>query len=347
MRLRPVSVALALLLLLVLAYTAWWVSAANQLKNAVAEQAERLRASGHEVTYEGPEAGGYPLALSASVRNLVIRRPDGLLWQGQALTAGARPWAPRTVEVRLPGWQRVTLPAAGGRPQLDLVAPEGRGEALLREDGTVRSFKLALPRPTLSPVLPEGGLPGWPEMITAFRLTVGADWPEVPPADHKAPGMAAAVRLEAVALPPIQGLGRTLDWLDLTARVMGPVPPALTAADVAPWSQAGGTVELELARLDWGRLNMAGSATLALDGQLQPIGAGSVKARGFEAVIDALQAAGNLQPNHAAMAQAALQLMAQKGEDGVRVLTLPLNLQERRLSVGPLPIAEVPPLQWP
>ncbi|HYE52542.1 MAG TPA: DUF2125 domain-containing protein [Azospirillaceae bacterium] len=347
MRLRPASVALSLLLLLVLAYTAWWVSASWTVRRALDDFAARQRAEGATLAYQGPEIGGFPFAVEATVRDLDYVRPDGVRWQAQALALAAPPWDPYAIAVALPGRQRATLPAAGARPLLDLVAAGGEGTLSLRPDGGLAALELALAKATLSPgPAAEGEAGTWPEMLTAARLVLGLRHPDVPPADHRAPGLTLRLAAEGASLPPVPGMAAVLDWVELTARVMGPPPAELSPAALSAWSGAGGTVELELARLDWGRLSASGSATVALDGTLQPIGAGSVKARGFESVVETLTAQGGLRPNQAAMVQTALSLLAQRGEDGVPVLTLPLTLQDRTLSAGPLPLAKVPEIRW-
>ena len=54
------------------------------------------------------------------------------------------------------------------------------------------------------------------------------------------------------------------------------------------WRDAGGSLELHRLTIDWGLTRVDATATLALDEDLQPMGAGAGKIAGYEAALDAL-----------------------------------------------------------
>src|SRR5262249_43224440 len=123
-----------------------------------------------------------------------------------------------------------------------------------------------------------------------------------------------------------------------------PLPP--TVAQLAAWSDAGGTVEVSRLDVAWGPLTLASSGTLALDRDLQPIGALSAKVRGFDRALDAFAAAGQLAPNQASVAKVALGWLAQPEKDGEKVVTAPISAQDGWIYFGPLRFARVPRVTW-
>jgi hypothetical protein len=113
------------------------------------------------------------------------------------------------------------------------------------------------------------------------------------------------------------------------------------------WRDGGGTVELAGLVLRWGGLDISGDGTLALDGKLQPTGAMTLSVQGFGTVIDTLVARGVIRPGPATTARTILGLMAKTPkEGGAPVLKASLSVQNRKLFVGPVRLAELPAIIW-
>ena len=126
-----------------------------------------------------------------------------------------------------------------------------------------------------------------------------------------------------------------------------PRTPTLVARATG-WRDGGGTFEVQHAALQWGPLDLTGSATLALDDHLQPMGAATAKVRGYVATLDALAGARLIPPQAAMAAKAVLGLMAHTPQDGgPPEVEVPLTLQNRQLSVGRIPLAHLPEFSWP
>jgi hypothetical protein len=99
---------------------------------------------------------------------------------------------------------------------------------------------------------------------------------------------------------------------------------------------------------DWGPLNLDGSATVALDEHMQPMGAGTARIAGYAATLDALVATHVINARAALAAKAVLGLMARTPADGgAPVVEVPLTLQDGALSVGRIPLGRMPELSWP
>lgn len=345
MRLRPAAVVLAFILLVVLSYTAWWASAASALRGQVERWIAERRAEGVEIAYDALIVDGFPLRLSVSAGALSLRRADGLAATAGRLELYAEPWAPLDLHAEMAEGLSLALPAAGPRPALTLAAAQAEGQAGLATDGRVLTAEIRLEAPVVTPATDSDGTAA----VTAAWAALALERPAEPPADHTATGLDLRLDLSSLTLPqaPTPALGRTLGQVALHLRVTGTPPTALTDPEMRRWSGAGGTVELDALTAIWGPLDLSVTATLALDGNLQPIGAGTLRTAEPDRLVDALAAAGDLRRNQAAIARATLGLLAAPGPDGRRTVQVPVTVQDGRLTVGPVPVLALPPVVWP
>ena len=100
--------------------------------------------------------------------------------------------------------------------------------------------------------------------------------------------------------------------------------------------------------VQWGPLGAAGDGTFALDTALQPEGAMSMTLTGYEAAIETLVAQGFIEPQQAAIARTVMVALQKTPDDGGPAeVTLPVTLQDRTLSVGPIKFARLDPIDWP
>lgn len=341
-RLRPASVILAFLLLLILAYTAWWASAAWQVRAGIERWAAEQRDSGADVTYEGLTVDGFPLELAVSLRNARLRLPDGTEAAADAVEAAADPWNPLDIRLTRLASPRALLPdGAGGAMALQAV--DGVGTLALGLDGRARQATLDLTGVTLAE---PGAGPG----LTAERLALAVSQPDAPPTAHTDPAGTLDLRLSSLTfahgVDPSGGvLGTAVARIGGRLTLLGRLD-GLAGDQLRIWRDSGGTVEVTDALVDWGGLVMTGDATLALDGEMQPLLAGTVRMERGELLLDALAGSGVVPPRQAAQLKPFVGFLAQPGEDGVRRVTLPIAVQDRRLALGPAIIATLPEIVW-
>jgi hypothetical protein len=119
--------------------------------------------------------------------------------------------------------------------------------------------------------------------------------------------------------------------------------PAAVTTLARQWRDRGGGVDLPQFALRWGKLDLSGHATMALDERLQPKGEATARIAGFADAIGGLAADGSLPPQAAMLAIAALSLAS----NDAGVAEVPLQLQAGRLSMRQVPLMRVPDLMWP
>lgn len=175
-----------------------------------------------------------------------------------------------------------------------------------------------------------------------------------PAAAQGEPALTLTGSAEAITLPSLPdgrswAFGPRIASISFDAALLGPLPgtPDLTARATA-WRDGGGTLELQRLALGWGPLGLSGSATMALDEHMQPMGAATARLVGFDASLDALAKAGVLAPRAAQAAKGVLTILARAPEGGgTPQVELPVTLQNRTLAAGRFPLVRLPEWVWP
>ncbi|HUC69973.1 MAG TPA: DUF2125 domain-containing protein, partial [Stellaceae bacterium] len=146
---------------------------------------------------------------------------------------------------------------------------------------------------------------------------------------------------------PPADFAKIIDELAVGATVKGVVPDGPLAQAVAAWRDAGGTIEVDNLRLQWGGLGFSANGTLALDQTLQPIAAFSGGIEGFDEILKVLVDTDRLTPEQASLVQIALNMLAKPGSDGKPQLTAPFTMQNGKMYLGPARLGAAPRIVWP
>lgn len=322
------------------AATAWtgvWLYVARDL-------AARIGAWQHDQAARGIDLGWNELAVKGWPFGwrVVLEKPHAAgagpaqwRWSGERVAAHVDPRDLQAVAFRLPGQQTVRL----GQGDLEIAAslraarPEGR----LRFDTAGRVAALALEIEAAE--LQIGRQPPW----AARRLAIDL----APQADGK---LDFSARVDALRLPApldvLAALGRDIQLGEIAGRLEGPVQGATLAQALAAWRDAGGAVEISRARLEWGALRLSGDATLALDAQNRPLGAGVARIAGAGETLDALAQSGAVDARNAALLKIALTFLARSdaANGGAATVQIPIAAQDGVLSVHRFSLLRLAPL---
>jgi hypothetical protein len=345
----------AIPILLVAADVVYWRIASDRLRTGFQAWTDARRAEGWEVEAGAVSLGGWPAAATVTVPNLHLHHsgkdfPDGLDWTSASTALRVSLYAPTVLRLSFSGPQHLRV---GSAPDIVIGGDRIDGVAPLREDAApVYDLNARGLR-----VEPASG----PWHVTIGLLNAHADF--APPHDagshdagsHDADGprqaVGFAVSAEAIALPAGMrwALGPNISSFSTQGLLTGPFPASdsMTAAATA-WRDGGGSLNVTHLAMGWGPLGLTGSATLALDDQLQPMGSGNGRLVGYAETLDRLAAAGVLTKSAAIAAKAVLSLIAEGGVgDEPSVVDVPLTLQYRTLSMRQVPLLRLPELDWP
>lgn len=344
---RALIVAAVLLLLAVAGYGLYWLAAARTLADGIESWAAQQRQAGYHVSYEAPEIGGFPFDLEARVGAPEIAAPPGAFpwrWRGPALLLHARPWTPLDAEASIPGQHDIEIGQGEDLRHYVLDAHQATGGASVALDGKLSEITASL-RDVL---VTELGRDDRTLLAESAEIAVQPRDAR----DHTEPSLDFRLALAGIVLPANTEtpLGRNVERLEIDGAVLGRLAydGGTLQEALARWRDDGGTLELERVAAHAGPLGLTGSATVALDAALQPVGAMSATISGHAATLDALVAAGAVSPRDGSIAKLLLAALSSPSPvDGEPEITAPLTLQDGYLWVGPARLAPLPRIRWP
>ena len=339
-RRNKILAAIAVAIALFGGYTAYWLTVAAQLQTGLDNWLTAQGQAGLTIKSEYTAISGFPFTFHTTFR---APRVSGVIdgktvtWRGADVEALVSPLDLHAIRLISPGRHAIdllfgstTLDAAGLEADLEI----GRNGQLSSVALRWRDAKLTL--------LDQRSLASG---AGTFRLTV----PPAAPKTEKDPLLRFTLKSTDLSLPEGARLLTTdpLKDIEATGTIKGAMPAAPLRAALSAWSDAGGTVDLSRFAVSQATLTLDGSATVALDGNLQPIVAADLKARGLAPTIDLLVKLHRLQPEDALKMKLFVKGAERDAPDGGKEVATGLTLQDGYLSWGPFKLAKIPPILWP
>ncbi|MBL12405.1 MAG: hypothetical protein CMM51_02370 [Rhodospirillaceae bacterium] len=136
--------------------------------------------------------------------------------------------------------------------------------------------------------------------------------------------------------------GDTITELKIKSLISGNIVQPITLSSVSNWRNDGGTVELKEFKINYGPVLGTASGTLALDKNLQPLVALSLRIKGASKLIQRLVEIGLVPPGNGSLLQIFIKLKEGKGAG----LELPLTIQDGLLNVHQIRVMDVPLIIW-
>jgi hypothetical protein len=328
------------------AYTGYWFWLAQTFEQNLALWVDQQRAMGYRVSYAAGEPHGFPFRATIDLADVRVASPAEIeSWEFSAasMRLGLAPWRPMTLRIqqdKKPTPYHLQWSASG--QSFELVG--GGIETAIAISGDATPPAIAFTAKNLD--LREGGQ----SLANTLRLSV-----EIAPADAAAAdgSVAFALRAELLKLvvgPPSKPEYKEVYFPNLKGRIIGPIPVGSLRDALAQWSTQGGYLEItnvSANSADGFPPRFEGTASIALDRQLQPIVAGTVTVRDYDYVraIDRAVADGHVTPTQGTAAKLWLSAKAEKDNGGLKV-TLPLTIQDGLVSMGSIKLARMPRIEW-
>jgi hypothetical protein len=332
-------VVVAVLLVLLGAYTAYWLFVQQRITEGITAWAETERAQKVDISWQKIGVAGFPFVWRVELDNAALR--NGRLTPSPevripAVSATARPWDFGTWQLTAPEGLSAMLAGGGERPPLKLAAHTAIGVAAVDlQAGTNLWLNLQDISAEAGAKVPISSADAW--VILPAR----------PPRSPTEPAFGVALDLRQVQLPVMTSvLNDTIEELAFGITVKGAVPSGKLAQAVSEWRDAGGTVELDNLRLDWGGVGATASGTIALDRELQPVGGFSGAIEGYDKILIGLVQSGRVRAADAGLARLALAMLAKAGPDGRPEIKTAFTIQNGEMFLGPAKLGKAPRIAW-
>jgi hypothetical protein len=338
--------------------TAAWFFFVLQTQRAIIQWAEIQRENGVDITWQDLRFTGYPLRIDVQIgtpQMIVRQRNRRVIWEPSLLTFKLSSITPHVIDFVSPGAHDLQFASDNAAWSAVIEAETLEGQAKFPPDGYQRIEQLVgqfagvrvTPFAWVDPVTIEQG---------NFEATLRAATPIDPDAVHpRGNSFEFALAARDIGLPKdlldgyaLAALGPLISEFSTEVLVKGEL--AIGSADIdtlTAWRDGGGTVEITSIELQWGPLRITADGTLALDGDLQPVGSFATRIAGLQQFISAMETGGVLSPSDAAIARITLAVLTRPAEDGgPNRAEIPITLQERILRLGPIALIELPPIVW-
>ncbi|EKV29259.1 hypothetical protein C882_0566 [Caenispirillum salinarum AK4] len=354
-RFAPLFAGLALLTVLAGGYGAAWLLAADTARDAVRDWAEERRETGYGVMWSALETSGFPGAVTVTLRDPQVRFPEdegGGGWAAPVVTISARPWNPSLLTVDGTGEHFVNFVADGRVFTTRTTAARAVVQVDLADDGGLSYGRVDLKDVRTEGLALDAAVVELGSLTAAFEHNPGGRASLFERTEAHDTGIfgALSIDLRGLHLPPEAALptGRMLQEVTLKAVVTEDLPPGPNLkARLRAWQENGGTMEVDRLTLAAGPMRIGAVGTLTLDDWLQPQAALTAQIRGFFEALEQLEDQGVIRPRDASVAKVVLGVMARQPPDGgPAALDLPITIQDRMFYLGPVALAELPPLRW-
>ena len=319
------------IVLSIFGYYAYWSWLADQIRVSVDQWIEEQESKGISITHGSFKTHGFPYRVQTTIQDVSIRhQPEGQEQTELKVTqidGWVMPYSLKKIVLQLNGPQTLTIGRPGKSPLiLNLSEEDARSSIVVEDEQTARiavDIKGLLVNST-----------EWNAPATINRLQLHTRRPDINTQD-------LFLKLESVDLGRSDvGLGRLIALAQAHISFPEPKPKNFSREEIEAWRLSGGTVELQRLDIQWNGVTTQANGTLALDDSARPIGSLIAKIDGHEHLINYFQSNGALTGNGARIANASLDLMkAAAGE-----LSVPLNLQDGKITLGPAELGEVPAL---
>jgi hypothetical protein len=342
---RTVLFCFAALLLLVIAGLSglWWYGA-GRFAGILDQWVAARRAEGFRIETPAQRIVGFPLHWTAQFASVSMAAPPNgrgvprWAWQGHAVTVTWSPFDRDAVHLSIRGTNSVDL-ALDDRLLPILIDSD---ESVLRLSAVPREMQHVtgeMTRPSVS-------MAGIDATAQSLKFDVGFD-PEAAN-DHTVVAGTAALDARQFSLTrpgqpePVITLSGKIDLA-----LMGKPPAGPPAQSAASWRDAGGTIEIRHVEVVSGGVAVSGNATMSLDGEMRPMGAGTANFSGVDEAIDRLVASGQMSDRNVPLAKLALKTLAKPDPaGGPAIVTMPVTAENGSLYVGPVKIAPLEPLRF-
>jgi hypothetical protein len=334
------SAAAAAVALLLAGYSAYWWLMAEKLQGGLDAWIAAEKQAGLTIEANRTPIGGYPFSFRTTFRQPHVSGTlagQAVDWQGKDVEAWIWPFSFRSLHLMTAGDHQVAI---------------GAGKAEVHADALDVLLDFSA-RGEVSHVAVESGaatITGPDRRVVAFQSAQASfEAPATPPQSDRDPLLQFSISATALRLPPNVQLLTTnaVDAVAVAGTVKGPIPQAPLKQALAAWRDQGGAIEVTSFSAAQAPLSVSGSATIALDADLQPIIASNLAAQGLGPTVDLLAQQKRVAANDVMKMKLFIAATEQDAPGGGKQVTSGLTIQNGFLSLGPFRIARVARIAWP
>jgi len=354
---RKILISFVVIIFLGVIYTIFWFSTAIYLENIIKDWKSYKTYKGVKLSYSKMEITGFPGNFRVRLNNPQLQilfgtsdcrkpvRKKTWIWQGKRIVVSLRPWDINTIKLDLSGSNRVIF------KNKDIIYDFVSETKLINIETKIflhtwpEKFRIKVEEIKMSEKVTKADISIEAASFSADVLLNG----EVGHSStEKNQNRIFKMKLKGIYLPkelrwPIENY---IEKILLELKILKRISPILNFQNLKKWRDAGGIIDIDTFEGIFGGLKTSANGTLALDQNLQPLLAMSANFEGIISFIDRLNKLDFIRSNTAILAKVILGGMSKRLENGRLSVGLPLSIQNRKLSIGPVTLMMVPSINW-
>jgi Uncharacterized protein conserved in bacteria (DUF2125) len=313
-------------------WASYWFVGARAVERAAHQAVTMARSNGQEVRHDGLRVAGFPNRFDLTLTAPAILDPvSGFGWRGQDLQILAMTWKPWHLIALAPSDQVITTPVG----EVTVTASRPRGSLLLHPGPDLALSEIVV---EAADVMLSG--PGGRVEIATVNFATAEDSSRRN--SHRIGLRLADLTPDPAVSAALPDLPTPMSGLHLDAYLLLSAPLDRHLGATRP--QVTGII-LDLARLDWGPLQVTAKGTLAAVSDGTAEGRIDLRIENWRLLPDVLGQSGLIDPVLAPTLLRALEIMAETAPDP-KVLDTALTFKSGRASLGALPIGPAPMLAY-
>ncbi len=330
-----------------IAYVVFWFTVAALFRGGLNDWAANMRNNGYRIQYTEPVLGGFPFSLRLDLGKLEISTPEKsgyISWASRDVVITTHPWRMDIIAITLKKQHHLTYRVNRGGSESYI------GDAYIK---AVLNFDIGSKGPVAAKIRIRNLIfddTGTPYHLAVDKADIAFTRNTDANIDYKTSSLDMRFSGKGLEVPEKLSwpLGHRIQDISFNGAVLGPIGSSGTWPDrLSAWRDIGGTLEVSELNTVYGPMTISASGTMALDENIQPIGAFSAKIEGFFKTIDMLKRNGFVRSAAATTAKLVLGVMAQRSKNGgTPSLNLAITAQNRKLFAGPVLLARIPEINW-
>ena len=338
-------------------YIIFWYSVAINLENIVGNWKSHHARQGVKLSYSKMEITGFPLKFSIHLNNPQLdltlgtdyypkrRKKKEWIWKGRRAVVSLKPWNLNTFKLDLSGSNRFIIKNKDIIYDFISETKVFNIETELFQNTWPKKFQIKLKEAYITEKLSKKDT-SVEEVFFSTGVLMNEEM--VHSSTETNQNRVVKIKLKGIYLPkglswPIENY---IEKILIELKITKNLSPFVSLKNIEKWRDSGGIIDIDIFEGVLGGLKTRGNGTLALDQNLQPLLAASANFEGIVPLVDRLDKLGFIGSKTAILAKVILGGISTRLKNGRLSVGLPLSIQNRKLSVGPVMLMTLPPINW-
>ena len=338
--------------------TATWFLIAQDTKSNIAIWAKNQKKSNIEINWKNISINGYPINLNIKINepNILVKYFDGkVIWEPTFITLVLSPIKPKSIKYYSPGLHALNIIYGKAKWSAEIISETFKGEILVKPTrqfnekiyGEFNNLQLNLPGKEKALEIKQG------KFETIVKNSAVVNIKSLNPYKNS-----FSLSLSAKNIKIIENLlsenirnnfGNIIDEFSFDLALNGYLnTQAINKLKLIRWRNDGGSLDVNSFFLKWGSVKIQANGTLALDQNLQPIGAFTIQIINAVKLLKSLEKSGALSKTNSILFRVALASLTRKNNGTIKQITdIPITLQNGQINIGPISLLKTPIIVWP